>query len=131
MKTFIKNVLDKLGQYNIKDTQFCWEYLKYRNTLKITLNIPKLMKNLIRSNKKKQMVPELEVNVIDTSTEKNLQSFFLNLAKSSAVQDQIINILIGNIEANNKKNINNELYLYYKNFFNERQHLSVHDINNF
>ena len=76
MKTFIKNVLDKLGQYNIKDTQFCWEYLKYRNTLKITLNIPKLMKNLIRSNKKKQMVPELEVNVIDTSTEKNLQSFF-------------------------------------------------------
>ena len=36
----------------------------------------KLMKNVIRSIKKKQMVLELEVNVIGTSTEKNLQNFF-------------------------------------------------------
>ena len=34
------------------------------------------MKNLIRSTKKKQIVLELEVNMFDTSTEKNLQIFF-------------------------------------------------------
>ena len=55
----------------------------------------------------------------------------LNLEKSRAVQNQIRNILIGNIEVNNQKDINNELYLYYKNLFNERQNLSDHDINNF
>ena len=27
--------------------------------------------------------------------------------------------------------MNKELYLYYKNLFNEREHLSEHDINNF
>ena len=57
--------------------------------------------------------------------------FFLNLEKYSAVQNQIRNVLIGNIEVNNQKDINNELYLYYKNLSNERQHLSEHDINNF
>ena len=57
--------------------------------------------------------------------------FFLNLEKSRAVQNQIRNILIGNIEVNNQEDINNELYLYYKNLFNERQLLSEHDINNF
>ena len=62
--------------------------------------------------------------------EKTLK-FFLNLEKSRAVQNQIQNILIGNIEVNNQKDINNELYLYYKNLFNERQHVSKHDINNF
>ena len=56
---------------------------------------------------------------------------FLSLEKSRVVQNQIRNILIGNIEVNNQKDINNELYLYYKNLFNERQHLSEHDINNF
>ena len=56
--------------------------------------------------------------------------FFLSLEKSCALQNQIRNILIGNIEVNNQKDINNELYLYYKNLFNERQHLSEHDINN-
>ena len=50
--------------------------------------------------------------------------FFLNLEKSRAVQNQIRNILIDNIEINNQKDINNELYLYYKNLFNEWQHLS-------
>ena len=57
--------------------------------------------------------------------------FFLNLEKSRAVQNQIRNVLIDNIEINNQKDINKELYLYYKNLFNERQHLSEHDINNF
>ena len=58
-------------------------------------------------------------------------NFFLNLEKPHAFQNQIRNILIDNIEINNQKDINNELYLYYKNLFNERQHLSEHDINNF
>ena len=40
--------------------------------LLITLNILKLMKSLIRYTMKKQMVLQLEVNVIGTSTEKNL-----------------------------------------------------------
>ena len=44
--------------------------------LLITLNILKLMKSLIRYTMKKQMVLQLEVNVIGTSTEKNLQNFF-------------------------------------------------------
>ena len=56
---------------------------------------------------------------------------FLNLEKSRAIQNQIRNVLIDNIEMNNQKDINKELYLYYKNLFNERQHLSEHDINNF
>ena len=50
--------------------------LKIAPVLLIALNILKLMKNLIRSNKKKQMVLELEVNVTGTRTEKNLQNFF-------------------------------------------------------
>ena len=57
--------------------------------------------------------------------------FFLNLEKSRAVQNQIRNVLIDNIEINNQKDINKELYLYYKNLFNKRQHLLEHDINNF
>ena len=54
--------------------------------------------------------------------------FFLNLEKSCAVQNQIRNVLTDNIEINNQKDINNELYLYYKNLFNERQHLLEYDI---
>ena len=41
--------------------------------------------------------------------------FFLNLEKSRAVQNQIRNILISNIEVNSQQDIKNELYLYYKN----------------
>ena len=37
---------------------------------------------------------------------------FLSLKKSCAVQNQIRNILAGNVEVNNQKDINNELYLY-------------------
>ena len=36
----------------------------------------KLRKNLIKSTKKMQTVSKIEVNVIGTSTEKNLQMFF-------------------------------------------------------
>ena len=57
--------------------------------------------------------------------------FFLNLEKSRSVQNQIRNILIAYTKINNQNDINKELYLYYKNLFNERQHLSEHDINNF
>ena len=53
--------------------------------------------------------------------------FFLNLEKSLAVQNQIRNILIGNKEVNSQQDINNDLYLHYKNLFNERQNLSEHD----
>ena len=81
------------------------------------------MKNLIRSTKKKQMVLELEVNVIGKS--KSSKSF-----SKSCVQNQIRDTLIGNIEVNNQKDISNELYLYYKNLFNERQNVSEHDRNN-
>ena len=56
---------------------------------------------------------------------------FLNLEKSRAFQNQIRDILIGNLEVNSQQVINNELYLYYKNLFNEIQHLSEYDINNF
>ena len=58
-------------------------------------------------------------------------NFFLNVEKSREVQNQIRNILKDNIEINNQKDINKELYLYYKNLLNERQHLPEYDINNF
>ena len=57
--------------------------------------------------------------------------FFLNLEKSRAVQNQIRNTIIGNIEVNNQKDIKNELHLYYINAFNEKKHVPEHDINNF
>ena len=47
-------------------------------------------------------------------------TFFLNLKKSRAFQNRIRNILIDNIEINNQKDINQGLYLHYKNLFNER-----------
>ena len=60
--------------------EFSWEInqklLKLDQILLITLNISKLMKNLIRSTMQKQMALELEVNDIGTTTEKNLQIFF-------------------------------------------------------
>ena len=40
-------------------------------------------------------------------------------------------MLIGNIEVNNQKDINNELCVHYKNLLNERQHASEHDKNKF
>ena len=49
------------------------------------------------------MLSELEVNVIGTSTGRNLQKNFLNLEKSCVVQNQIWNILIVNIEVNKQR----------------------------
>ena len=85
------------------------------------LNILKPMKNLIRSKSKCNWYEHGE----------KASNFFLNLEKPRAFKNQIPNILIDNIEINNQKYINNELYWYYKHLFNERQHLSEHDINNF
>ena len=54
------------------------------------------------------MVLELEVNVIGTNTEKNLQ-IFSKFRKFRAVKNQIRNNLIDNIEINNLKDINKQL----------------------
>ena len=158
IKTLIKNVLNNLDQDNIEDPQFRWEYLKYEirkfsivqnkkterkyleNKLKTLNTRPNFLDNpeYTKTNEKLDKIYQEKINgirirskLIGTSTEKNLQIFFLNLEKSHSVQNQIRNILKGNIEVNNQKDINNELYLYYKNLFNERKHLSEHDINNF
>ena len=91
-----------------------------------------------KTNKKIDKIYQEKANFIRISSKchwykhtEQSSKFFLNLEKSRAVQNQIRNILIGNIEVNNQKDINNELYLYYKNLFNERQRVSEHDINNF
>ena len=65
------------------------------------------------------MILKLEVNVIGTSMENQNQ-----------IQNQILNILIGNKEVNNQNDVNKELYVYQKNLFSVRQHLSEHDKNN-
>ena len=56
------------------------------------------------------MVLESEVNVIGTSTEK-IFKIFSKFRKILCSSKQICNILIGNIEVSNQKDINNELYL--------------------
>ena len=91
------------------------------------------MENLIRPTKKKRIKNGIRIRSTCGWYEHREKSskFFPNLEKSRAVQNQIRKILIGNIEANNQKDINNKLYSYYKNLFNERQHLPEHDINNF
>ena len=60
-----------------------------------------------------------------------LSKFFLSLQKSRAVQSHTRKIIIANTEANSQKDINNKVSLYYKNIFNEKQHLSEHYINKF
>ena len=92
----------------------------------------------IESNEKLDKIYQEKTNGIRIRSKYNWykhgeksSKFFLNLEKSRAVQNQIRNVLIDNIEINNQKDINKELYLYYKNLFNERQHLSEHDINYF
>ena len=47
------------------------------------------------------MILKLEVNVIGTSMENQNQ-----------IQNQILNILIGNKEVNNQNDVNKELYVY-------------------
>ena len=110
------------------------------NKLKTLQTRPDFINNLDYSgtNEKLGKIYQEKANSIRIRSKCNWQKygkksskFFLSLEKSRAVQNQIRNILIGNTEVNNQKHINNELYLYYKNLFNERQHLSEHDINNF
>ena len=73
---------------------------------------------------------EKEVKYIRSLVDQNRQTQIKD-KKSLTDLSKPVNILIGNIEVNNQKDINNELYVYYKNLFNEGQHLSEHDINNF
>ena len=144
MKTLIKNVLNNLDQDNIVDPQFRWEYLKYE-IRKFSIYFSK---DIARNKKIERMFLKNELKTLETrpdfidnpeytETNEKLDKIyqekisFLSLEKSRVVQNQIRNILIGNIEVNNQKDINNALYLYYKNLFNERQYLSEHDINNF
>ena len=76
------------------------------------------------------MVLESEVNIIGTTWRK-IFKIFSKFRKISCSAKQIRNILKDNIEINNQKDIDKELYLYYKSLFNERQHLSEHDRNSF
>ena len=110
------------------------------NKLKTLENSPSFVNNpeYIETNEKLDKIYQEKANGIRIRSKCNWykhgeksSKFFLNLEKSRAVQNQIRNVLIDNIEINNQKDINKELYLYYKNLFNKRQHLSEHDINNF
>ena len=147
----IKHVLDNLDQDNIVDPQFRWECLEYE-IRKFSIHFSK---GIARNKKTEITYLENILNILAnnsfvnnpeyTETNENIDKiyqektngisiekfFFLNLEKSRAVQNQIRNILIDNIEINNQKDINNELYLYYQNLFNERQHLSEHNIHIF
>ena len=78
------------------------------------------MKNLIRSTKKKKNGIRIRSKCNWYEHGEKSSNFFLNLEKSRAVQNQIRNVLIDNIEINNQKDISKELYLYYKNLFNKR-----------
>ena len=89
------------------------------------------MKNLIRFTKKKTNGIRITSKCNWYEHREKSSKIFLNLEKSRAAQNQIRNILIDNREINNQKDINRELYLYYKNLINETQHLSEHDTNNF
>ena len=110
------------------------------NELKTLENSPSFVDNpeYIETNEKLDKIYQEKANGIRIRSKCNWykhgeksSKFFLNLEKSRAVQNQIRNVLIDNIEINNQKDINKELYLYYKNLFNERQHLLENDINNF
>ena len=114
------------------------KYLEIK--IKALENSPSFVNNpeYIETNEKLDKIYQEKTNGIRIRSKCNWyehgeksSKFFLNLEKSRAVQNQIRNVLIDNIEINNQKDINKELYLYYKNLFNKRQHLSEHDINNF
>ena len=120
---------------NKKTEKTCLE-----NKLKTLENSPSFVNNreYIETNGKLDKIYQEKANGIRIRSkcdwyehEEKSSKFFLNLEISRAVQNQIRNILKDNIEINNQKDINTKLYLYYKNLFNERQHLSEHDINNF
>ena len=108
--------------------------------LKTLENSPSLVNNpeYIETNEKLHKIYQEKANATRIRSKCNWYehgekstNFFLNLEKSRAVQNQIQNIVKDNTEINNHKDINKEHCLYYKNLFNERQHLSEHDINNF
>ena len=107
------------------------------NKLKTLENSPSFVNNpeYVETNEKLDKIYQKKANGIRIRSKCNWyehgeksSKFFLNLEKSRAVQNQIRNILKDNIVINNKKDINKELYLYYKNLFNERQHLSEHNM---
>ena len=114
------------------------KYLEIK--IKALENSPSFVNNpeYIETNEKLDKIYQEKTNGIRIRSKCNWyehgeksSKFFLNLEKSRAVQNQIRNVLIDNIEINNQKDINKKLYLYYKNLFNERPHLSEHDINSF
>ena len=55
----------------------------------------------------------------------------INLEKSYAVQNQIPKVFIDNKVENDQKDINNNLHLFYKNLFREKQHLLEKDTNQY
>ena len=57
--------------------------------------------------------------------------FSLNLWKSCVVQNEFRNILIVNKGLNYHEGISNELCLFYKKLFSEKQHLSKEDMNQY
>lgn len=68
--------------------------------------------------------------------QKKIQNFqifriFSKSRKIFAVQNQIRNILIVKKEVNDHKDISNELFLFHKNIFGEKEHLSKEDINQY
>ena len=99
------------------------------NKLKTLENSPSFVNNpeYIETNEKLDKIYQEKTNGIRIRSKYNWykhgeksSKFFLNLEKSRAVQNQIRNVLIDNIEVNNQKDTNKELYLYYKNLFIER-----------
>ena len=119
MKTLIKHVLYNFDQDNIVDPKFHWEYLE--NKLKTLENSPNFVNSpeYIETYEKLDKIYQEKTNGIRIRNKCNWyehgeksSNFFLNLEKSRAVQNQIRNVLIDNIEVNNQKDINKELYLY-------------------
>ena len=95
-------------------------YLK--NKLKTLETSTNTIDNLeyTKTNEKLHKIYQEEANGIRIRSKCELYEqgeiiFIFNLRKSRAVQNQIWNILIVNIEVNNQKDINNELYLNFKN----------------
>ena len=101
-------------------------YLKNKlKTLKTSTNFvdnpeyTKLMKNLIKIDHEKANSVRIRSKYDWYKHREKSSKFFPNLEKPCTAQNQMWYILIGNIEVNNHKDINNKLYLYYKNLFNK------------
>ena len=135
-----------MDQDNIVDQQFRWGYFKYeirklfiyfskdiarKNVFKNKLKTFETRTNFDdnpeynETNEKLDKIYQEKPNGVRIRSKCNWyehgeksSNFFLNLEKSSAAQNQIWNILIGNMEVNNQKDFNNE---------SVRQHLPEHD----